>query len=212
MEQYDVIYVDGDHKYESALWDLCRWFSRVKPGGLLFFDDYGNIDTPEVSRAANAFFAICKGEFGRMGYYDKNFINRGKFFPAISRNIFVERGYTDDSSIYTYNDGSSARGISICTEKKLKHNCLVYTDDDSFAKALVICEGYVNCVFDVYGKINASYLYDYPVEHEIKKGCFYILPRLGTLDIEKNFIHEGMVVGKDFYTLRFPFNHEKKDC
>jgi predicted O-methyltransferase YrrM len=38
-EQYDMIFVDGDHAYNMVLHDA-QFFNRLKPGGLIIFHDY----------------------------------------------------------------------------------------------------------------------------------------------------------------------------
>ena len=39
-EQYDFIYIDGDHKASSVLEDAILSFSLLKKGGIIIFDDY----------------------------------------------------------------------------------------------------------------------------------------------------------------------------
>ena len=39
-EQYDFIYIDGDHKASSVLEDAIFSFPLIKPGGIIIFDDY----------------------------------------------------------------------------------------------------------------------------------------------------------------------------
>lgn len=38
----DFVFVDGDHSSEGVLRDAQTWWPKVRPGGLLFFHDYGN--------------------------------------------------------------------------------------------------------------------------------------------------------------------------
>lgn len=38
---FDLVYVDGDHRYESVLADLKAWYPKVKPDGVLAGDDWG---------------------------------------------------------------------------------------------------------------------------------------------------------------------------
>ena len=110
-DKFDLIYVDGDHRYEPALWDMCKWFMRVREGGLLVIDDYGNI--AGVTSAANSFFAIAKKKIGRMGFFDKSFINTRKYIPAIARYVFFEKNEKFPHEKYTVNIGSSARNVPI---------------------------------------------------------------------------------------------------
>lgn len=39
MLKYDVVYIDGDHSYEGALFDLNTYAPQVKSGGYLVIDD-----------------------------------------------------------------------------------------------------------------------------------------------------------------------------
>lgn len=36
----DFVYIDGDHLYEAVKADIQLYFAKVKPGGLIFGDDY----------------------------------------------------------------------------------------------------------------------------------------------------------------------------
>ena len=37
---FDWIYIDGDHSYEAVIQDLILFFPKIKPGGVIFGDDY----------------------------------------------------------------------------------------------------------------------------------------------------------------------------
>lgn len=57
-EQVDWIYIDGDHTYEGALYDLNLSVEVVKKGGLIIGDDYKwkeNCGKEGVTQAANEF-------------------------------------------------------------------------------------------------------------------------------------------------------------
>jgi acetyltransferase-like isoleucine patch superfamily enzyme len=55
----DMVYVDGDHEYQSVVMDLRLWLDQLAPGGIIIGDDY---DWPGVRRAANE---ICEeGKWG----------------------------------------------------------------------------------------------------------------------------------------------------
>lgn len=54
-EPIDFLYIDADHSYEGVTADLRVWFPRVKPGGLILGDDYGNTIYPGVKRAWDNF-------------------------------------------------------------------------------------------------------------------------------------------------------------
>ena len=40
-DEFDWIYVDGDHTFEGVQADLIVWWEKLKPGGWLTGDDYG---------------------------------------------------------------------------------------------------------------------------------------------------------------------------
>lgn len=48
--QADVIYVDASHEYEDVAQDLHQWWPNLRPGGVLFGDDYTEY-WPGVKRA-----------------------------------------------------------------------------------------------------------------------------------------------------------------
>ena len=61
-DQYDFIYIDGDHKASSVIEDAILSFSLLKKGGIMIFDDYmwfemkKYIDNPKI--AIDAFLEI----------------------------------------------------------------------------------------------------------------------------------------------------------
>ena len=44
-EPIDAVLIDGDHSYLGALADFKCWASKVRPGGLILFDDVGGTKT-----------------------------------------------------------------------------------------------------------------------------------------------------------------------
>lgn len=48
----DLIFIDGDHRFDQVSGDLHRWWPKVSHGGALCGDDW---DWPEVSRAVREF-------------------------------------------------------------------------------------------------------------------------------------------------------------
>jgi hypothetical protein len=88
---FDVVFIDGDHRFESCLADL-RWFwPMTKPAGLMMMDDYANVDHPGVTKAINRFITEKSNEIGRMGYKVVPFVNKSKHVPAINTLVYVER-------------------------------------------------------------------------------------------------------------------------
>jgi|GEM_PF-750895 len=85
---WDLIIIDGDHRYPAALWDLHHWFKRLKPGGIIIGDDYANSDTPAVTRAVNVFIRMNKENICRSGYRVLPFQNKGKEIPISLTIVF----------------------------------------------------------------------------------------------------------------------------
>jgi predicted O-methyltransferase YrrM len=48
----DMIYVDGDHRYNGVEADIKNWFGRVIPGGLIVFHDYIPKGAPPKNQVA----------------------------------------------------------------------------------------------------------------------------------------------------------------
>jgi Methyltransferase domain len=88
--RYDVIYVDGDHRFEPALWDISYFFKHVADGGLLAIDDYANVDTPQVTPACNEFIRTHQANIRRIGYVPIWFVNKGKEVPVVQVTLFIE--------------------------------------------------------------------------------------------------------------------------
>jgi acetyltransferase-like isoleucine patch superfamily enzyme/predicted O-methyltransferase YrrM len=55
----DIVYIDGDHEYESVRFDLALWLDVLAPGGVLIGDDY---DWPGVRRAVTELIAQGRHE------------------------------------------------------------------------------------------------------------------------------------------------------
>ena len=88
--RYDLIYVDGDHRYQPALWDISYFFRHVADGGLLAIDDYANVDTPEVTPACNEFIRTHQANIRRIGSVSIWFVNQGKEVPVVQVTLFIE--------------------------------------------------------------------------------------------------------------------------
>jgi predicted O-methyltransferase YrrM len=59
----DWVYIDGDHTYDGVKSDLEAYFRKVRPGGYLAGDDYGQPGWWDdgVTRAVDEFAARCAG-------------------------------------------------------------------------------------------------------------------------------------------------------
>lgn len=89
-KKYDVIFVDGNHKYDFALQDMSNYFGRVRDGGVMIIDDYANVDHPDVTRAINKFIDLNRSNIKRFGYRTLEFQNRGKEIPVVLTFVYIE--------------------------------------------------------------------------------------------------------------------------
>lgn len=53
---FDLVFVDGDHRYASAQFDLAHSWPLVAEGGAMAVHDYGEITCPEVVPAVDDWF------------------------------------------------------------------------------------------------------------------------------------------------------------
>ncbi len=88
---FDVIIVDGDHRFEPAARDLKNSLRCLAPGGLLMCDDYGNSDTPEVTRAVNTFLNENPDFYTASGFRPIWFQNKGKHIPIQLSVVYWKR-------------------------------------------------------------------------------------------------------------------------
>jgi len=87
---FDLIYIDGDHRFFPALWDMCAAVPHVSSDGLLAIDDYANSDTPEVTAAVTRFVHYHRENVLRIGWVENSFVNGNKVVPIIQRTVFVQ--------------------------------------------------------------------------------------------------------------------------
>lgn len=78
---FDVIIVDGDHRLKPAMRDLKNGLRFLVSGGLLMCDDYGNSDTPQVTKAVNSFLDENPDFYSASGFRPIWFQNTGKHIP-----------------------------------------------------------------------------------------------------------------------------------
>lgn len=81
-DPWDLVYVDGDHRYEAVLADCRAWWSKLQPQGLLAGHDFINADCPGVQQAVLEFAA----EVGKPVHLTQDepvswMIHRGEWFP-----------------------------------------------------------------------------------------------------------------------------------
>jgi glycosyltransferase involved in cell wall biosynthesis len=55
-DELDFVYIDADHSYGGVFNDLCAWFRKVRPGGIVAGHDYGHRNFQGVKRAVDQFF------------------------------------------------------------------------------------------------------------------------------------------------------------
>jgi predicted NAD/FAD-binding protein len=66
-QEYDVIYLDGDHTSAAVIHDAVLAYELLKPGGLLIFDDYlGGDRSIKWSKPAIDFFGAAYGALFRV--------------------------------------------------------------------------------------------------------------------------------------------------
>ena len=97
-ESFDLILVDGDHRFAPALRDLTNALTRLRPGGLLVCDDYGNSDSPDVTRAVVRFCARAGDFYDASGYRPIWFENAGKPAPIQLSIIFWRKKLVDPAA------------------------------------------------------------------------------------------------------------------
>jgi hypothetical protein len=80
---FDVVFIDGDHRYAQAKRDLHAGFDHLRPGGLLLCDDVGNNFHPEVEWAVRHFFEERKDEIAAYGGHPLFFQLEGMPLPVV---------------------------------------------------------------------------------------------------------------------------------
>jgi len=59
----DLVYIDGDHSYESVTKDLTIWCEKLKPNGIIWGDDFGWVP---VRKAIQDFSKLNKMNINRL--------------------------------------------------------------------------------------------------------------------------------------------------
>ena len=68
-EHFDVIYIDGDHSYDSVIRDLNLYMPKLKHGGIICGHDYSHVH-PETVKAINDYF----GKEPEMQFQDSSWV------------------------------------------------------------------------------------------------------------------------------------------
>ena len=87
--KFDVIFIDGNHRFSYAMKDMTYWFSHLAVGGVMLIDDYANTDTPDVTRAVNLFLELHEDCIRSIDAFDRWFKNKGKHIPVCNKVVFV---------------------------------------------------------------------------------------------------------------------------
>lgn len=90
-EPFDVIFVDGDHRYTGALSDMKQSLALLKSGGLLIVDDYANCFHPEVEWAVRAFMNEHSNEIAHIGAHPLFFQLEGQIAPVLLTFMCFEK-------------------------------------------------------------------------------------------------------------------------
>lgn len=61
-KKIDLLFIDGDHSYNSCYKDCEDWFSKVNNNGIIAIHDYCSIMWGEVKNAVDNFFSLKKVE------------------------------------------------------------------------------------------------------------------------------------------------------
>jgi SAM-dependent methyltransferase len=69
-EFFDIIYIDGNHEPEYVLEDAVLSFRKLKPGGILIFDDYGWGGPDLTQKGIDAFLSGYSKRISKLGEAD----------------------------------------------------------------------------------------------------------------------------------------------
>src|SRR5690606_29895963 len=82
-ESCDVVYFDGDHRYETVKDDIARWTPKVRNNGLMIFNEMHGSYFPGVIKAINeSDIKLTRWKNTNVGYY---IVDRKKSNPVESK-------------------------------------------------------------------------------------------------------------------------------
>ena len=90
-ESFNIVLVNGDHRYASAIQDIESAFAALHPGGLLIVDDYGNSFHSDVEVATWDFCFANQSQIRRSGALPLFFQRPGMVAPVVSMFIYFEK-------------------------------------------------------------------------------------------------------------------------
>lgn len=70
-DNYDFLFIDAMHDYESVRTDIINYWPKLKIGGTLILHDYNNNDYPGVKRAATELLGDCVSSVDSIAIYKK---------------------------------------------------------------------------------------------------------------------------------------------
>jgi SAM-dependent methyltransferase len=83
LDDFDIIFIDGDHRYQGCRDDCEAALAHIRPGGLLIIDDYGNSFHPEVELAVRKFAEKHAGRIAQAGWHPMFFRLDGMIAPVM---------------------------------------------------------------------------------------------------------------------------------
>lgn len=94
-EQYDIIYVDGDHRARGAVTDMALAWILLKEGGVMIFDDYTlhadcNPTEAQVKDAADMFVSCFQNEMELIERTDRQVFMKKR--PLYSSDYITQAG------------------------------------------------------------------------------------------------------------------------
>ena len=87
----DFVYIDGNHKYKYVYEDICMWWEKLGPNGIIVGDDAVDIDETKRNHEGNIFIEWipgCYGDYGVVKAFN-DFINTYKCYGQKIGNQFI---------------------------------------------------------------------------------------------------------------------------
>jgi predicted O-methyltransferase YrrM len=90
-DNLDFIYIDGNHQYSYVYEDLCIWWEKLSPNGIIVGDDAVDIDESQRNTNGNIFIEWCPGSYGEYGVIKafNQFISEKKCKSKLVGNQYV---------------------------------------------------------------------------------------------------------------------------
>lgn len=137
-----------------------------------------------------------------MGYFDKSFINSGKFIPVVSRYVFFEKNAQCAEKVYTINNYSLAR--TSCPEEIIfKRTIILSGAGKSGRRLLELNPTDIAFVIDSNKDLEGTKINWKAVRHPdtIDNWKDYFILIAGPKEIEDNLNKRGMVKAIDYYVV-----------